>query len=194
MHLIRGLFNRVMFYPMRFQFKKCGDKVLFESSFEVEGAKYISVGNYVRVKPRLHLAAISEHNGISYKPEVIIGDNVSINYDVHIACINRIVIGAGTLLGSKILITDHFHGDTSLENLQIPPSERLLSSKGPIVIGENVWIGEGVAIMPGVTIGNNSIIGANSVVTSDIPEFCVAAGTPAKVVKQYEYENKGGQK
>ncbi len=57
-------------------------------------------------------------------------------------------------------------------------------SKGPVVIGNNVWLGNNVCVMPGVTIGDGAIIGANSVVTHDVPAYAVAAGVPAKIIKQ----------
>jgi lipopolysaccharide O-acetyltransferase len=53
------------------------------------------------------------------------------------------------------------------------------------VIGDNVWIGESVMILPGVKIGRGSVIGAGSVVTKSIPEFSIAVGNPAKVVKTF---------
>lgn len=185
---LKGIWNRFIFFPYKCRFKKCGSRVLFESSFEIEGAKYISLGNNIRTKPRFHIAAIDEHNGLHFNPQITIGDNVSINYDVHICAIDKIIIGAGTLLGSKIFITDHFHGDTSLESLKISPSERLLTTKGPVIIGNNVWIGEGVAIMPGVSIGDNAVIGANSVVTKDVEPFSVVAGNPSRVIKRFGAE------
>ncbi len=64
------------------------------------------------------------------------------------------------------------------------PIHRPLVVKGPIVIEDNVWIGERVCILSGVNIGKGAIIAANSVVTHDVPEYCVAAGSPAKVIKQ----------
>ena len=51
------------------------------------------------------------------------------------------------------------------------------------MIGDNVWLGAHVVVTSGVTIGRRAVIGANSVVTSDIPEFCVAAGAPARVLR-----------
>ena len=60
---LRGIWNRIVFFPHAMKFKSCGKKVLFESSFEIEGEKYISIGNNVRTKPRLHIAAIDYHNG-----------------------------------------------------------------------------------------------------------------------------------
>ena len=65
----------------------------------------------------------------------------------------------------------------------MPPKLRRLYSKGPIVIGDNVWIGDKVIILDGVKIGNNSIIAAGTVVTKDVPDFCVVAGNPAKIIK-----------
>ena len=185
MNILSGGVNRILFIPLKKRLKHCGRKSLIEPFYTVEGAKYISLGDNVRIKPRLHIAAIDQHNGIHFNPKIKIGNNVSINYDVHIACIHKITIGSGTLLGSKIFITDHYHGNTTLESLRIAPSERKLESKGSVEIGKNVWIGENVAIMPGVKIGDNSVIGANSVVTKDIPQFSVAVGIPANVIKKY---------
>jgi len=56
-------------------------------------------------------------------------------------------------------------------------------TSAPIHIGRDVWIGRGACILPGVTIGEGAVIGANSVVTKDIPDFAMAAGVPAKVIK-----------
>lgn len=67
--------------------------------------------------------------------------------------------------------------------LGIAPNKRPLYCKGPVIIGNNVWIGEKASIMPGVTIGDGVIIAANSVVTKDIPSYSLAAGIPAKIIK-----------
>ena len=63
--------------------------------------------------------------------------------------------------------------------------ERDLHSKGAVVIGKNVWIGDKVSILSGVTIGDNAVIGANSVVTKSVPEGCIVAGVPARVIKKW---------
>ena len=114
---------------------------------------------------------------------LIIGNNVGINDDCHLACIHSIEIGDNVLIASKVFISDHSHGKISLDDLLLPPTERLLTSKGKIVIEPNVWIGEGVVILSGVRIGRGSVIGANSVVIKDIPPFSVAVGSPARVIK-----------
>lgn len=58
------------------------------------------------------------------------------------------------------------------------------------MIDDNVWLGELVCIMPGVTVGKGSIVGAHSVVTHDIPPYSIAVGSPAKVIKQYNFSTK----
>ena len=85
-------------------------------------------------------------------------------------------------------IGDNAHGGLSWEESMIPPIRRQLVSKGEIKIGENVWICDKVTILGGVTIGDNVIIGADSIVTHDIPSNSIAAGIPAKIIKQLKNE------
>ena len=182
---LRAIKNRIVFLPKKAQFSTCGSSVLFESPFVIAGEKYISLGKNIRSKPRFQIEAFDEIGDMKFSPEIIIGNNVSINYDVHIGCVNKVVIGNGVLIASKVFITDHSHGGTDLCSLTVPPSNRPIISKGPVIIEDNVWIGESVAIMPGVKIGHNSIIGANSVVTKNVPAYSIVVGAPAKVIKQY---------
>ncbi|MEG2094791.1 MAG: acetyltransferase, partial [Lachnospiraceae bacterium] len=71
----------------------------------------------------------------------------------------------------------------------IPPNEREVCME-KIEIGDNVWIGNGVSVLKGVNIKKGSVIGANSVVVKDIPEYSIAVGAPAKVVKRYQFDTK----
>ncbi|MBE7187857.1 DapH/DapD/GlmU-related protein, partial [Jatrophihabitans endophyticus] len=61
------------------------------------------------------------------------------------------------------------------------------TSRGPVVIGDNVWLGAHVVVTSGVTIGERCVVGANSVVTRDLPPFSVAVGAPARVVRTLTY-------
>lgn len=166
------------------KFGKVGLHTFFQSPYVLTGEKHISIGNNVTARKRLQLEAIDRHNGMEFSPEIIIGDNVSINFDVHIGAINKIIIEDGVLIASKVFITDHSHGEANSENFNIPPKNRVLYSKGIVHIKKNVWIGEGVVILPNVTIGENVIVGANSVVTKSIPDNCVVAGNPARIIKK----------
>ena len=150
------------------------------------------IGRNLRIGRRCRIETISIHNGQRFSPKLVIGSNVSMSDDVHIACINEISIGNNVLLASKIFITDHNHGEYGQDAHQealLPPNERILSSAS-VRIGDDVWIGEMVTVLPGIQIGEGAIIGANSVVSRDIPKLCIAAGSPAKVIKRYSPESK----
>jgi acetyltransferase-like isoleucine patch superfamily enzyme len=116
---------------------------------------------------------------ISYEGACItIGDHSFINYGSSISAHKRVAIGRHCLLGHYTLILDNNEHDLH-QHRMLPPSE-------PVVIEDHVWIGSRVCILPGVRIGQHSAIGAGSVVTRDIPAHCLAAGNPARVVRDLE--------
>jgi len=121
---------------------------------------------------------------------LIFGDNVQLNDYVHIAVSEKVVIGNDVLIASRVFISDHNHGFYSGDNQDSPltkPRDRLLSTNA-VYIKDNVWIGENVCILPGVTIGKGCVIGSMSVVTKSIPDYSIAVGVPAKVIKIFDFE------
>ncbi|KPE51547.1 DapH/DapD/GlmU-related protein [Chryseobacterium indologenes] len=167
-------------------FKAFGKQSSLPEIFWIKNPKYIAIGDNFSSLFNLRLEAWDNFYGESFHPEIMIGDNVIFNSDVHIGAINKISIGNNVLMASRIYISDHSHGNISIEDLDKTPGERPLYSKGPVIIEDNVWIGEGVCILPGVTIGENCIIGANSVVNKSFPKNSVIAGIPAKLIKTLE--------
>lgn len=115
--------------------------------------------------------------------KIAIGDRCHFGDCNHITSVNNIIIGDDLLTGDNVLISDNSHGTSSAEALTMAPIERPIVSKGPITIGNKVWIGQNCCILGGVNIGDGAIVAANSVVTHDVPPYCVVAGAPAKVVK-----------
>lgn len=166
------------------RFKRIGKNCYFGKDFVLHDEDCIEIGDNFRAGNHLTLEAWKEYDGIKYSPNISIGNNVIFTDFVQISCVDKIVIGNNVLLGHAVYISDNNHGKIDFETLSIPPTKRELYSKGPVKIGDNVWVGRHVSILPGVTIGDNSIIGANSVVTKCIPENSVAAGCPAKIIKQ----------
>lgn len=160
------------------------NSVINPSLLMLVGARYIHVGNNVYIGSRVQLTAWDKIGKISYHPEILLGDNVSIGDESQVTAINRIIIGNGVLTGKKVLITDNAHGRFKETDIYKKPLERDMFSKGPVIIKDNVWIGEKSTILAGVTIGVGCIIGANSVVTKDVPDFCMVAGAPAKIIKR----------
>lgn len=121
-----------------------------------------------------------------FHPSITIGCNCHFGAQNHITSTNKIIIGDHLLTGKWVTITDNSHGESNLSNLRIDPLKRPITSKGPVVIGKNVWIGDKATILPGVTIGDGVIIAANAVVTKDIPCYCIVGGNPAKILKKIE--------
>lgn len=123
------------------------------------------------------------------KQTLFIGEDCRIGDYVHIVACEKVEIGSGCLLASKIFISDTNHGtyDNSDESSkpEVPPNERKLVTN-PVTIGNNVWIGDNVVILSGVQIGDGCIIGANSVVTHDIEKNSIVAGAPAKCIKKWD--------
>ena len=175
--------NRIYWFSERRTLGACAKSAFIEYPFIIKGGSRIRIGDGFYANRGLQLEAITLHNGKSFHPQINIGNRVSMNYNVHIGACNRIDIDDDVLIASRVFITDHFHGTTDPGCTLLPPSNRILYSKGAVHICKNVWIGEGVAILPGVTIGENSIIGANSVVTKSFPANVVIAGNPAQIVK-----------
>lgn len=166
------------------EFKNICEGYYFQYPLYLKGGKNIIIGTGFYSDHRLRLEAWDEFQGDKFNPEIKIGNNVSIQKDCHIGAIDRIVIGNNVLIGSKVFITDHSHGDISKEALNLPPGNRKLFSKGPVIIEDNVWLCEGVVVLPNVIIGENCIVGANAVVTKSFPKNSIIGGNPAKIIKQ----------
>lgn len=168
----------------------CPSSVSFQKISELKGASHISIGENSGFGPGLFLTAwnkwVLKKGEQSFSPKISIGSNCRFGAYNHITAINEIRIGDNLLTGKWVTITDNSHGSSDFASLNVPPVERPLISKGTVVIGNNVWIGEKVTILPGVTIGNGVVIGANSVVTKSVPDYCVVAGNPAKIIKQFK--------
>ena len=159
----------------------------------IRGKKLISVGKGFVTGFNCRIDAFTESNK---KLVIEIGNNVQINDNVHIGAIESITIGDNVLIASKVFITDHNHGDYSGDKQDSPkviPQERFEYSKS-VNIERNVWLGEFVAVLPGVTIGEGSVIGAMSVVSRNIPPFSIAVGSPARVIKKYNFETNKWEK
>lgn len=182
---LNHLYNKLYTERMKKVFASVGDNAYIMSNIYVRGGQKIIIGNNFYCYWGVRIETYSCHNGMKFNPQIIIGNNVSINPDCHIGAINRIEIHDGVLMASRVFITDHFHGKINREELLVSPQKRILFAKGTVIIKRNAWLGEGVAVMPGVTIGENSVIGANAVVTKDIPDNSIAVGIPAKVIKQF---------
>ena len=115
-------------------------------------------------------------------PVVRIGDRCLIGRGSGIVGHLSIEIGDDVWTGHHVYITDQNHG---YDDLDLPISRQAMPER-PVRIGDGSWLGHGTVVLPGATIGRHVVIGANSVVRGEIPAYCVAAGNPARVVKQLD--------
>jgi acetyltransferase-like isoleucine patch superfamily enzyme len=115
---------------------------------------------------------------------VRIGAGTFLNLGVMVAAMELVEIGSHCMFANGCLITD---ADHRFDDPNRPVPWQGFTTKGPTRVGDNVWCGAHVVITSGVTVGERSVIGANSVVTDTIPPFSVAAGVPARVLRQIEF-------
>jgi len=155
---------------------------------KVIGGKYITIGDKTYFGKESILSARDRYGEQVFNPSITIGNRCGFGEYTQITAINKIVLGNGVLLGNFVIITDNAHGGgvNFVKQLLLPPIERPLYSKGPVIIADNVWIGDKSTILSGVTIGKGAIVGANSVVTKDVPARAIVAGSPAKIIKIIE--------
>lgn len=160
---------------------------LIRFPIDIRGKAFMQVGKGFTTGVGCRLEAYPEHE----KTTLFIGENFQMNDYVHITAMEKVSIGNNVLIASKVYISDCTHGsyagDESDSHPDEAPKVRKLSAK-PIVIEDNVWLGEFVSVLSGVTIGRGTIVGANSVVTKSLPPYVIAVGTPAKPIKQFNFE------
>lgn len=176
----------------KFHLKNAPQNIIFGIIGQIHCPECISIGENCRFGDWIFLTAWDTYHCIidgqdkiqKLNPVLSIGELCNFGAFNHITCTNKVTIGDGVLTGKWVTITDNSHGDTNIETLKIRPEKRRIVSKGPVVIGNNVWIGDKATILPGVTIGDGAVVAANAVVTKDVPAYSVVAGNPARIIKR----------
>jgi len=115
---------------------------------------------------------------------ISIGEGSFLNMGVMVAAVERVEIGAHCMLANGCFVTD---GNHRFDDRERPVPWQGFTTKGPTVLGDNVWLGANVVVTSGVTIGERAVIGANSVVTRDVPASTIAAGSPARTIGEVTY-------
>ncbi|EOK5756663.1 acyltransferase [Vibrio vulnificus] len=126
----------------------------------------------------------------SDEPKLAIGNKCYIGYYSHIVSVKRVIIEDSVIIADKVYISDNIH---SFDSISSPIISQPVKHHRDVIIRSGSWIGENVCII-GSVIGKNSVVAANSVVTKDVPDYCVVAGIPAKIIKRYCLETREWKK
>lgn len=183
---MKKLIAKIISIPLKWIFAfryhdkvKFGKRIYLNHRFKFSGPGKLIIGNDV------NLWAHKEWNEFltfDKKAVIKIGENTRLN-GVAIQSRDSVIIGKNCIIGSAMLIDNDFHSiDYRHRN-----DPKFIESK-PIIVGDDVWVGGQATILKGVQIGDRSVIGFKSLVTKNIPSDVVAAGNPAIVVKELQYE------
>jgi acetyltransferase-like isoleucine patch superfamily enzyme len=146
------------------------------------GEEYIDFGAHSIVGPYCSLSAgVMPGQVLDTSPVVSIGDRVLVGKGSGIVAHRSVEIGDDVFTGHHVYITDANHG---YEDVDLPIGLQFAESR-PVRIGSGSWLGHGSIVLPGADIGRHVVIGAGSVVSGAIPDFSVAVGNPARVVRQH---------
>jgi carbonic anhydrase/acetyltransferase-like protein (isoleucine patch superfamily) len=181
--------------PIKTLIKKCASKYSCFGSIAPSSVFHVKKGNrflnprYIKIGESVLLSSNSLYecypaplSDVKGDPVLSIGDRTCIRSYCHFQCANSITIGKDVLISDFVYICDYNHG--LVPNKSGYHDGKLESA--PVSIGDGCWIGHGVSILKGVSIGQYCVIGANSVVTKNVPDYCMAVGNPAKVIKVFD--------
>ena len=159
-------------------FAHFGRKTVLMYPLRLEGEKRIAIGDRVFIGPGSWLQTLpdGENNSVA----VSIGKGTSIAGACVISAVRSVQLEENVLLARNVYISDHTH---KYADMDIPVMAQGVERIKPVLVKRGAWLGQNVVVCPGVTIGTGAVIGANSVVIEDIPDFSVAVGAPARVVK-----------
>lgn len=165
------------------KFKKFGKNTVLYTPLCIREKKNISIGDNTTILSGIRIQTYNDLTGLN--SEVIIGDDCYIAYNNTFLAGGNIIVENGVLFASNILISSENHSINPENNKYYMDQELECNS---VCIGEGTWIGEKVCILPGVMIGKKCVIGAGSIVTKSVPDHCIVVGSPAKVIKNYNFE------
>lgn len=194
---MKRLIRRIISIPKRLfiylyyrsKFKSFPISARIVKPLHIDGAKRISIGEKVYVAYKTWLAAMPL---TGYSDCCLdIQDGAIIGHFNHIYATRKIVIEKDVLTADRVYISDNLHG---YENVDMPIHKQPIIQNGDgVVIGEGSWLGENVCII-GASLGKHCVVGANSVVTKDVPDYSVVVGSPARIIKRYDFNTKSWRK
>jgi acetyltransferase-like isoleucine patch superfamily enzyme len=160
-------------------FARLGRTAFMFRPYRIDGAGSIEIGDGTSLQRGGWLYCVSADGEPA---RLTIGRGCDFGYQNHITCVRSVTIGDHVLTANNVHISDNSH---AYEDVTRPILQQPVRFRRAVSIGSGSWIGENVCVL-GASIGRNCVIGANAVVTRDIPDFCVAVGIPAVVIRRFD--------
>jgi lipopolysaccharide O-acetyltransferase len=160
-------------------FASFGARSVVQPPVRLSGERRIAVGDDVFVGAGSWLQAL---DGYGDEVALEIGDGTSIAGGCVLSAAVGVRLGRGVLFARNVYVADHRH---AFEDTTRPVLAQRLESVAPVEVGDGAWLGQNVVVCPGVRIGRGAVVGANSVVLEDVPDYSVAVGAPARVVRTF---------
>ena len=182
----KNIYGFMWCFYNKITFESFGNHSVLYRPQKITNKRYIHIGDYVSFDKDLRMEAICSKRTQKFTPHLKIGNYSHAEQRCQIFCANSVSIGEHVIISSDVYITDVVHefADITLDILEQP------LNFGTTVIGDYSFIGTGVKIIKPVCIGAHAIIGANSVITKDVPPYCVVAGSPARIIRKYDFKTK----
>ena len=168
-------------------FREFGRRSVIQLPVRLSGESRISVGDDVFVGAGSWLQVLSD-SGRGETGVIEIGSGTSIAGSCILSAASRIRLGRSVLLARNVYIADHTH---AYADVGVPVLDQGITRVAPVEIGDGAWLGQNVVITPGVRVGRGAVVGANSVVRDEVPDFAVAVGAPARVVRRLDTDAAG---
>lgn len=159
-----------------------GNNVFIEAGFEVSYPKAVSIGELTYIQKDCFFNIPNEQD--AGFPRIEIQENCSIGKRCVISAVNRVILEDRVILGANVHVSDHDHEYREVGVPIMFQGATVLDAT--VTIGRGSWIANNGVIIGDVHIGRGCVVGANSVVTGDIPDYCVAVGSPARVIKCFD--------
>lgn len=177
------LFKKTKYF-YSFFLKSVGKSSYIAKPLYLKGLGYIEIGCNVAVYKNCRIEIIDQYGDQKFVPRFSIGDYTQIHQNAHITCAGSIKIGKNVVIASNVTITDIIHQYTDIAT----PINWQRIELAPVEIGDQSYVYNNCVIVPGVKIGRHCIIGANSVVTNNVPDYCLAAGNPTRIVRKFSMD------
>ena len=161
-------------------FASFGRRTVLQRPIRLQGERWISIGADVFVGASSWLQVLEGADGPG---RLEIGDGCDLTGNCVLSAAASVRLGRHVLLARNVYVSDHTHAHHDISR---PVMHQGVTNVAPVEICDGAWLGQNAVVCPGVRIGRGAVIGANSVVLDDVPDYAVAVGAPARVVRRLD--------